>query len=106
MTPQGLNCILFETFELNVGERSLKKAGVVIPLGAPALDILIALIDRAGEVVTKSDLTAKLWPASTVKEGRLDAHLSVLRIVLGDVGQKYIVNVQDRGYRFVGSVAR
>ena len=87
-------------------ERVLRRDGVVIPLGARALDILIALINRAGEVVTESDLTAKVWPDGTIEEGCLYFHLSVLRIALGDVGQKYIVNVEDRGYCFIARVLR
>ena len=96
----------FGPFELSKMERVLRRDGVVIPLGARALDILIALINRAGEVVTESDLTAKVWPEGTVEEGCLYFYLSVLRISLGDVGQKYIVNVQDRGYCFVAPVTR
>jgi DNA-binding winged helix-turn-helix (wHTH) protein len=96
----------FGPFELSKMERVLRRDGVVIPLGARSLDILIALINRAGEVVTESDLTAKVWPDGTVEEGCPYFHLSVLRIALGDVGQKYIVNVQDRGYCFVAPVTR
>jgi DNA-binding winged helix-turn-helix (wHTH) protein len=96
----------FGPFELSEMERVLRRDGVVIPLDARALDILIALINRAGEVVTESDLTAKVWPGGTVEEGCLYFHLSVLRIALGDVGQKYIVNVRDRGYCFVAPVTR
>src|ERR1700744_4469778 len=49
----------FGPFELNVAERSLKKANQVIPLGGRAYDILMALLERAGEVVPKADLIAK-----------------------------------------------
>ena len=96
----------FGPFELSKMERVLRRDGVVIPLGARALDILIALISRAGEVVTESDLTAKARPDGTVEEGCPYFHLLVLRIALGDVGQKYIVNVQDNGYCFVAPVTR
>jgi DNA-binding winged helix-turn-helix (wHTH) protein len=96
----------FGPFELSKVGRVLRRDGIVIPLGARALDILIALIDRAGEVVTESDLTAKVWPDGTVEEDCLYFYLSVLRIALGDVGQKYIVNVQDRGYCLVAPVTR
>ena len=96
----------FGPFELSKMERVLRRDGVVIPLGARALDILIALINRAGEVVTESDLTAKARLDGTVEEGCPYFHLLVLRIALGDVGQKYIVNVQDNGYCFVAPVTR
>jgi predicted ATPase/DNA-binding winged helix-turn-helix (wHTH) protein len=102
------NQIVFGSFELNVTERALKKADEAIPLGARAFDILIALIDRAGEVVTKNELMAKAWPDITVEEGSLRVHLSALRKALGDgqFSNKYISNVQGRGYCFVAPIIR
>jgi DNA-binding winged helix-turn-helix (wHTH) protein len=98
----------FGPFELNVGERSLRKANQVIPLGGRAYDILIALLENAGEVVAKSELIAKAWPDVTVEEGSLRVHLSALRKALGDgqFGDKYIANVQGRGYSFIAPVRR
>ncbi|MES0099843.1 winged helix-turn-helix domain-containing protein [Mesorhizobium sp. M0019] len=100
--------VLFGPFELNLSERSLKKADEVVPLGARAFDVLVSLIDRAGEVVGKSELIAKAWPDVTVEEGSLRVHLSALRKALGDgqFGRKYIINVHGRGYSFVAPVAR
>ena len=100
--------ILFDPFELNVAERSLKKAGEVIPLGGRAFDILLALVDRAGEVVSKSKLFAKVWPNVTVEEVSLRVHLSALRKALGDEEseRKFITNVQGRGYCFIAPVTR
>src|SRR6202451_3179106 len=102
------NRIVFGSFELNVTERALKKADEAIPLGARAFDILIALIDRAGEVVTKNELMAKAWPDVTVEEGSLRVHLSALRKALGDgqFSNRYISNVQGRGYCFVAPITR
>src|ERR1700726_4107044 len=98
----------FGPFELNVGERSLRKANQVIPLGGRAYDILIALLENAGEVVAKSELIAKAWPDVTVEEGSLRVHLSALRKALGDgqFGDKYIANVQGRGYSFIVPIKR
>src|SRR5229473_5874012 len=98
----------FGPFELNVAERSLKKANQVIPLGGRAYDILIALLEKAGEVVTKAELIAKAWPDVTVEEGSLRVHLSALRKALGDgqFGNKYIANVQGQGYSFIAPVTR
>jgi predicted ATPase/DNA-binding winged helix-turn-helix (wHTH) protein len=100
--------ILFGPFELNVTERSLKKGDEIIPLGARAFDILIALIDRAGEIVSKGELIKRVWPDVTVEEGSLRVHLSALRKALGDgqFGHKYITNVKGRGYSFVSPVSR
>jgi DNA-binding winged helix-turn-helix (wHTH) protein len=98
--------ILFGPFELNVAERSLRKADDVIPLGGRAFDILLALLDRPGEVVSKGDLIARVWPDVTVEEGSLRVHLSALRKALGErqFRNKYITNVQGRGYCFAAPV--
>jgi predicted ATPase/DNA-binding winged helix-turn-helix (wHTH) protein len=96
----------FGPFELNVAERSLKKADQVIPLGGRAYDILIALLENAGEVVGKAELIAKAWPDVTVEEGSLRVHLSALRKALGDgqFGNKYIASIQGHGYSFIAPV--
>jgi predicted ATPase/DNA-binding winged helix-turn-helix (wHTH) protein len=98
----------FGPFELNVVERSLKKANQVVPLGGRAYDILIALLENPGEVIAKADLIAKAWPDVTVEEGSLRVHLSGLRKALGDsqFGNKYIANVQGLGYSFIAPVTR
>src|SRR3984893_5586720 len=98
----------FGPFELNVAERSLRKANQVIPLGGRAYDILIALLENAGEVVGKAELIARAWPDVTVEEGSLRVHLSALRKALGDgqFGNKYIASVQGQGYSFIAPVAR
>jgi DNA-binding winged helix-turn-helix (wHTH) protein len=98
----------FGSFELNVAERSLRNADEVIPLGGRAFDILLTLIERNGEVVTKDELIKKVWPEVTVEEGSLRVHLSALRKALGDgrFGNRYIVNVKGRGYSFVAPVTR
>jgi DNA-binding winged helix-turn-helix (wHTH) protein len=101
--------IRFEAFELNVFERSLKKAGETVPLGGRAFDLLLALIERSGETVGKDELIAQVWPDVTVEEGSLRVHMSALRKALGD-GQlgrpRYIANVKGRGYCFVAPVTR
>src|SRR6266446_1567091 len=98
----------FGPFELNVAERSLKKANQVIPLGGRAYDILTALLENAGEVVAKADLIAKAWPDVTVVEGSLRVHLSALRKALrdGQFGDKFIANIQGHGYSFIAPVTR
>ena len=98
----------FGPFELNVAERSLKKANQVIPLGGRAYDILTALLERAGDVVAKSELITKAWPDVTVEEGSLRVHLSALRKALGDgqFGNKYIASIQGHGYSFIAPVTR
>jgi DNA-binding winged helix-turn-helix (wHTH) protein len=98
----------FGPFDLNIAERSLKKADQIIPLGGRAYDILIALLENAGKVVGKAELIAKAWPDVTVEEGSLRVHLSALRKALGDgqFGNKYIAGMQVHGYSFIAPVTR
>src|SRR5580704_15206815 len=98
----------FGPFELNVAERSLKKANQLIPVGGRAYDILIALLENAGEVVGKAELIARTWPDVTVEEGSLRVHLSALRKALGDgqFGNKYIASKPGHGYSFIAPVTR
>src|ERR1700741_2097441 len=98
----------FGPFELNIAERSLKKADQIIPLGGRAYDILIALLENAGEAVGKAELIAEAWPDVTVEEGSLRVHLSALRKALGDgqFGNKYIASIQGHGYSFIAPVSR
>ncbi|MEJ1975659.1 MAG: winged helix-turn-helix domain-containing protein [Acetobacteraceae bacterium] len=98
--------LLFGPFELSRKTRVLKKHGAPICLGGRALDLLIALIERPYEVVTKHELTDKVWPDRVVAEGNLRFQLSALRKALedGKAGNRYITNVPGRGYCFVARV--
>jgi two-component sensor histidine kinase len=72
------------------------------------MDILIALVERAGEVVSQRELINRVWSNVTVDDGNLRFHVGALRRALGDGrdGARYVVNVPGRGYCFVGSTAR
>ncbi|MBV9050708.1 MAG: winged helix-turn-helix domain-containing protein, partial [Solirubrobacterales bacterium] len=77
-------------------------------IGSRALDILIMLVERAGTVVSKAELIARVWPRVTVDESALRAHIKGLRQVLGDGrdGARYVTNVAGRGYCFVAPIVR
>src|SRR6201981_485356 len=96
----------FGPFELSIGERMLRRAGQVVPLGGRALDILIYLADRPGEVIAKQELIDHVWSDVTVEEGSLRVHMAAIRKALGDgqFGNRYIANIKARGYSFVGTV--
>ena len=70
------------------------------------MDILVALTDRPGELVSKRELMSLVWPDTVVVEANLAVHVAALRRVLGDgqAGCRYITNVPGRGYCFVASV--
>ncbi|HTG17298.1 MAG TPA: winged helix-turn-helix domain-containing protein [Blastocatellia bacterium] len=96
----------FGPFELSIGERVLRRDGVVLPLGGRAHDILIYLTGRPGEVIAKQELIDHVWPDVIVEEGSLRVHVAAIRKALGDgqFGNRYIANIKGRGYSFVGTV--
>ncbi|WP_143275396.1 ATP-binding protein [Bradyrhizobium canariense] len=98
----------FGPFRLAVAERLLKKIDEPIPLGSRALDILVALADRGGTVVTHKELIATVWPDVVVENANLRVHVAALRKALGDGqdGVRYVSNVAGRGYCFVSPVTR
>ena len=84
----------------------LRRDGVVLPLGGRALDVLIYLAERSGEVIAKQELIDHVWPNVTVEEGSIRVHVAAVRKALGDgqFGNRYIANIKGRGYSFVGTV--
>src|ERR1700758_3097188 len=105
---QPKDVLSFGPFSLFAAERLLKKAEEPIPLGGRALDILIALAERAGEAVTHKELISAAWPDVTVEEANLRFQMAALRKALGDGrdGARYISNISGRGYCFVAPVTR
>jgi predicted ATPase/DNA-binding winged helix-turn-helix (wHTH) protein len=99
-------CVSFGPFRLLAAERQLKKGAESLQLGGRALDTLIALVERAGEVVTQRELISRVWPDVTVEEANLRVHIANLRKALGDgrEGARYIATVAGRGYCFVAPV--
>src|SRR5450432_1022480 len=97
----------FGPFELSIGERILRREGEALPLGGRALDILIYLSERPGEVIAKQELMDRVWSDVTVEEGSLRVHVAAIRKALGDgqFGNRYIANIKGRGYSFVGTAA-
>src|SRR3954471_1183746 len=96
----------FGPFELSSRQRVLRRDGVMLPLGGRALDVLIYLAERPGEVIAKRELMDHVWSDVTVEEGNLRVHVAAIRKALGDgqFGNRYIANIKGRGYAFVGSV--
>ena len=96
----------FGPFRLIPHERRLEKNGVAVQLGGRALDILVALVQRSGEVVSKADLGKIVWPDMIVEEGSLRFHMVSLRKALGESAQDgcgYLTTVAGRGYCFTGA---
>jgi predicted ATPase/DNA-binding winged helix-turn-helix (wHTH) protein len=96
----------FGPFELSIGERVLRRDDQALALGGRALDILIYLADRPGEVIAKQELIDHVWSDVNVDEGSLRVHVAAIRKALADghFGNRYIANIKGRGYSFVGTV--
>jgi DNA-binding winged helix-turn-helix (wHTH) protein len=98
--------VSFGPFRLLPAQQLLLEGDAPVRLGSRALEILTALVERAGELVTKTELMARVWPDTVVEESNLKVHVAALRRALGDgqPGRRYLANVPGRGYRFVAPV--
>jgi len=107
-TPAPDEALCFGPFALSPARRELRHGTAIVPVGQRALDLLVLLAARAGDVVPRCEIDASLWPGQAGQDGRLRAHVAALRRALreGEDGSRYIVNVPRRGYVFVAAVRR
>lgn len=96
----------FGPFVLNPEQQLLVEDQTPVALGGRAFDLLTALVERPGVVVTKSELIARAWPNLVVEEANLKVNIAALRRALGEKAGslQYIATVIGRGYRFVAPV--
>jgi DNA-binding winged helix-turn-helix (wHTH) protein len=96
----------FGTYVLDVGERRLSNAGRIVSLAPKAHAVLVALVRRAGTLVTKSELLDLVWHDVSVEEGVLSVYVSALRKTLDHSSEAttYIETVPRAGYRFSAAV--
>ena len=109
MNNQITHLYEFEEFRVNTVERLLQRRGRDVPLPPKVFDLLLALVVRHGQVVTKDQLMSEVWPDTFVEETNLKVYVSTLRKALGEGGEggegpKFIETLPRRGYRFVGAV--
>ena len=99
---------VFGAFRLLPAQRILLEDGKPLHLGSRALDVLLALVECAGDTIHKDQLIARTWPDTVVDEGTLRVHVAALRKALGDGrgGNRFIANIPGRGYSFVAPVRR
>lgn len=100
--------ISFGDFVLFPIRRILYHRGAPLELGSRKLDILSALVERAGEVVSHRDLMSAAWRDLVVECGNLRVQINGLRKALGEgaAGARYIANVPGQGYTFVAPVVK
>jgi DNA-binding winged helix-turn-helix (wHTH) protein len=98
--------VSFGPFRLLPTQFLLLEGGKPVPLGSRALEILIVLLERPGQVVSRQELMARVWPNVFVVSANLTVHMSALRRMLRDGrdGNRFIINIPGRGYSFVASV--
>jgi predicted ATPase/DNA-binding winged helix-turn-helix (wHTH) protein len=99
---------VFGSFRLIPSQRTLFEGGKPVHLGSRAFDILVALVERAGQTIAKEELIARAWPDTVIEEAGLRVHVAALRKALGDGrgGTRYIANHRGRGYTFVAPMIR
>lgn len=98
VTTRVATPLRFGRFELQPNERRLLADGEDVPLGGRAFDLLLALAERPGRLVSKRALMDLVWPGLVVQDNNLAAQMSALRKALGE---QVIVTIPGRGYRFV-----
>jgi len=98
--------VSFGPFRLLPRQFLLLEGDKPVALGGRALEILTVLLERPGELVSKQELMARIWPNVFVQPGSLTVHMSALRRTLRDGrdGNRFIINVHGRGYSFVASI--
>ena len=103
MTLSPDQAVHFGPYRIYPGQRLVLEGDQPLRLGRRAMDILLILLEHAGNVVSKQQLIAQVWPKSVVEDINLRVHMAALRKALGDgqAGQRYIITVAQRGYSFV-----
>lgn len=93
----------FGRFRVLLRRRQLVADGVPIELGARGFDLLLALVEADGSLVTKEELMSRVWPGIVVAEENLKVQISLLRKALGE-DRHFIRTEFGRGYRFTAAV--
>jgi len=98
--------VSFGPFRLLPTQFLLLEGDKPVHLGSRALEILIALLERPGELIRKQELMARVWPNTFVEPANLTVHISALRRALRDGrdGNRFVINIPGRGYSFVAGV--
>jgi Tol biopolymer transport system component/DNA-binding winged helix-turn-helix (wHTH) protein len=108
MPESSRNAVRFGVFEIDLSSAELRKHGVKLRLQEQPFQVLAALLERPGEVVTREDLIHRLWADGTVVDydRGLNAAVTRLRQALSDSAgvPRYVETVARRGYRFIGPV--
>ena len=99
--------IEFGPFRMDTLRRLLLREGQLLPMPTRAFDMLLALVESGGNVITKDELMRRVWPDTVVGENNLTITISGLRKTLGEnhSDHNYILTIPGTGYRFVAAVS-
>ena len=102
------DAVSFGRFRFDLRRRELFRDESSVRLGGRALDVMHALAAAKGDVVSKTDLLARVWPGMAVGENNLQVQISLLRKTLQEdtSGESYLVTVSGHDYRLVGHSRR
>src|SRR6516225_9263712 len=99
----------FDQFEADVNAAELRRGETRLKLQMQPFQVLVALLERPADVVTREELRLRLWPQDTFVDfdHSLNTAIAKLRDVLGDsaANPKYVETIAKRGYRFLGNVS-
>ncbi|MGA3040091.1 MAG: winged helix-turn-helix domain-containing protein [Bryobacteraceae bacterium] len=102
--------IRFGVFELDLHTRELRKAGGKVRIQEQPLCVLVSLLERPGELVTRDELRQKVWQSDTFVDfdTALNKAITKLRDVLGDsaASPRFVETLPKRGYRFIAPVEK
>ena len=101
--------LCFGQFQVDLEREELLKEGSRVRLGFKVFQVLLALVERPGETVTREALRARLWPDTFVNyNANVNTTVNKLRLVLGDSPENpmYVETIPRQGYCFLGTVER
>ena len=91
-----------DEWEIDLARRELRARGVPVPIGGRAFEIIEVLVQSAGDLVSKDDLSARVWPGAIVEDNTLQFHISAIRKALGS-DRGMLTTASGRGYRLIGA---
>jgi DNA-binding winged helix-turn-helix (wHTH) protein len=107
-SSQQVRVICFGMYELDLAARELRRDGARVKLQDRPFDVLVILIERAGEVVSREEFRQRLWPADTFVDfdPSLNTSINKLRQALSDDADnpRFIATAGRRGYRFIAPI--
>ena len=101
----GQKTYQFEEFTLDLTRGCLRRADREVELRPKSFDMLRYLVENAGRLVSKDELTSKVWPGVVATDESLTRCISDIRLALGDRERRLIKTIPRRGYRFAAAVS-